>query len=492
VSIKLIRQLAYMFKKILVPCSPIRMNKAYMDFESIEHALSEVVDPPSLDTFSKVSELVWGQCFMDFDVHETLPKHGPGATAERISGNQKYVHRVWHERLQPFFPYDHHACFNIDHAVDELEKPDSVSFSTLDTEMPVRVMAVPKTLKGPRIIAIEPVCMQYTQQALSRYIIPKIERFNITSGHINFRDQNVNKSLAMESSKDRSLASLDLSSASDRVPLKLVLHMLKSTPILEPILACRSRHANLNGKILPLNKFASMGSALCFPVEAMYFFTVILTSLLVKHKMSVTRRNIKKMSRRVYIYGDDIFIPVNEVESVITTLTEYYCKVNSTKSFWKGNFRESCGMDSYDGHDVTPTYVRRMFPNDRASTNEIISLTETGNLFYKKGYWHVANFIKDEIEQCIGKLPIVKETSPSLGWLTFQNRLSVDRYNKRLHRPEVFGYVIVPIYKKDLIEGYPAMVKWHLNRSNQSVKIDYTRTPRSGTVRIKRRWTTSY
>lgn len=482
-----------MFKKVLVNCTPERVNSALKGFIETELDLSSTeLQPESLEVFNKISELLWGNLFSEFDPDELVPKHGPGSTEERITGNQKYVHRTWTERLQPFFPYDSYACFNLEHAEGRI---DAVSWLGLDEEKPVRVIPVPKTLKSPRIIAIEPVCMQYTQQALAGYIIPMLEKHYITRGHINFSDQSVNKCLAVKSSKDRELASLDLSAASDRVPLSLVLHMLKSTPIIEYILACRSRRAKVLGQIIDLSKFASMGSALCFPIEAMYFFTIILTSRFMKQKLPVTLRNIHKLSRRVFVYGDDLFVPTDEVESVIETLTEYYCKVNVHKSFWKSNFRESCGMDAYLGYDITPTYLRRMPPSDRGSVDEIVSWVSTSNLLYKRGFWNASAFLKKQVEDLIGELPIIRETSSSLGFVSYTNHYTVHRYNKRLHRPEVHGHVVTPVLQHDEIRGYEAMMKWYLSvYSNKSdrVALDFIKSPRSGTVRIKRRWCTPY
>lgn len=488
ISLEHIRQLTCMFKKIKIPCTEQRTRKALQGFLDIEHELRCYMQP-DLDTFRKVSELLWGNVFNDFNHEDMLPKHGPGSTQERIFGNSKYVHTSWTERLQPFFPFDSYACFNIDHAIESL---DSVSFLSLEEEKPVRVIPVPKTLKGPRIIAIEPVCMQYTQQALASYIIPKLESHKLTRGHINFSDQNVNRTLAMESSKDRKFASLDLSSASDRVPLSLVLEMLQCTPIIEYILATRSRRAEILGSVVDLEKFASMGSALCFPVEAMYFFTVILSSRLDKYGLPVTLRNIEKMSRSVYVYGDDIFVPVDEVETTIEALTAFSCKVNNHKSFWKSNFRESCGMDAFNGYDITPTYIRYLPPDSRDSVSELISWVATSNLLYKRGFWNTAYFMRVQVEEAIGKeLPIVQETSPSLGFVSYSSPCTVHRYNKKLHRPEVLGHVISPVLRKDEIDGYNAMVKWNLNRTD-TVRLDYARSPRSGAVRIVRRWCTPY
>jgi len=502
-AIEGIRQLAYSFKKMSLPCTPERESMALHRYQEVECILSEYTMPTRIASlFNKISDLLWGNIFCeDYDSHRYIPRHGPGQTAEYISGNRKYTHRNWTERLEPFFPSDIYLMSCYTQLFDKTDGIDCVQFAKVEDELPVRVVCVPKTLKGPRIIAIEPVCMQYAQQALSSYIIKKLEISEMTAGHINFSDQTINQKLAMSASVDKSFSTLDLSDASDRVPLSMVTTMLRSNDnLLSAILACRSQAAQIpSGKILNLMKFASMGSALCFPIEAMYFYTVILTSLFEKHELPVTLRNIYKISRDVYVYGDDIIIPTNEVEAVMEALTMFNCKVNTTKSFWKGKFRESCGMDAYDGHDVTPTYVRHMRPHNRGDVSGLLSWIATSNLFYKRGYWLTASYMKDIVEALLGKLPIIYENSPGIGWLSFQKYFSFERWNKKLCRYENYTYTISPSYKEDTIDGWSALLKFFLTaelRDDSSLgSVDekhLSRSPRSGTSTLKRRWVPPY
>lgn len=501
-AIEGIRQIAYTFKKLSLPCTPKREHMALSGFKEVECFLSGTMLPGDIDLFDKVSSLLWGNIFTDvYDVSLYIPKHGPGQTAERISGNRKYSHRTWYERLEPFFPSDLYLMSCVSQLLDEDDGINSVQFVSEDQELPVRVVTVPKTLKGPRIIAIEPVCMQYAQQALSSYIIKKLEASELTGGQINFSDQSINQKLAISASSDGKRATLDLSDASDRVPLSLVLRMLDCNPDLrDAILACRSKTAQLpDGEVLHLKKFASMGSALCFPIEAMYFFTVILVSMFRKHKLPVTVSNIIKYSKQVYVYGDDIIIPIDEVDSVTETLADYYCKVNIAKSFWNGKFRESCGMDAYDGECVTPTYLRHMQPSNRGDSSALISWVATSNLFYKRGYWKTASYMKDIVERFLGILPVILETSPGLGWHSFQKGYNFDRWSKTLHRFEILTYVVSPVYQNDPLDGYSALLKCFLN-SERRISSDILpsdqkhlcRSPRPGTLSMKRRRTTPY
>jgi len=497
-----LRQIAFAFKKLSLPCTPKRERAALSGFQEVERYLSGTMLPRDLSLFCKVSSLLWGNIFNEsYDIIKFIPKHGPGQTAERISGNQKYAHRVWTERLEPFFPSDIHLMSCVTQLDDEYDGINHVQYVTSEEELPVRIVTVPKTLKGPRIIAIEPVCMQYAQQALASYVIKKLETSDPTRGHINFSDQSVNQRLAISASIDRKSATLDLSDASDRVPLSLVSYMLDCNPdLLDAILACRSKAARMpSGEIIYLKKFASMGSALCFPIEAMYFFTVILVSMFRKHQLPVTPRNLFLLSRGVYVYGDDIIVPIDEVDVVIETLADYYCKVNSTKSFWTGKFRESCGMDAYDGECVTPTYLRYLQPFDKGDVSALVSWVATSNLFYKRGYWNIANYMKNVVENILGSLPVIQEDSPGIGWVSFQNGFNFGRWSKKLHRFEVSTYIISPVYLKDPIGGWSALLKFFLNSMYRSPNEIHTvdkehlsRSPRSGTFSMKRRWTTPY
>jgi hypothetical protein len=210
-----IRQICLAFKKVKLACTSERTNRSLESFVENERSFNVFPLPKEDDDFFKsVSFVLWSDLLRDLRVSDLTPKHGPGATAERLSGNQKYVWRYWYDRLEPYFPL-------IDTAFPVLsgemcvisEELKNVSIVVKDDEFPSRVVTVPKTLKGPRVIAIEPCCMQYAQQAISTELVKRLERGRFTSGHINFRDQTINGSLALSSSADGQLATIDLSDA---------------------------------------------------------------------------------------------------------------------------------------------------------------------------------------------------------------------------------------------------------------------------------------
>jgi hypothetical protein len=471
-----IRQICLSFKKLEIGCTLQRVHSAIHNYVEVEQSLQEFsLSESEIADFTVVSGVLWDVLVSPIRLADCNPRHGPGATAERISGNQKYVWRNWHDRLEPYFPLIG-TGYPLGTSPDS-EELEMVTIIPTDDEQPVRVVPVPKTLKGPRIIAIEPCCMQFAQQGIRSALYERIESYWLTRGHVNFRDQTVNQKLAIISSKTGQLATIDLSDASDRVPRDLALVMFRSNPDLQAAIdACRSTKAELpDGSIIgPLKKFASMGSALCFPIEAMYFYTICVVALLRAQNLPVTRRNCFTVSRELYVYGDDIIVPTTYAAVVLDYLRKYNCKVNTHKTFTEGNFRESCGVDAYRGVEVTPTYLRTLRPENKRQPERIVSWVATANLFYLKGYWHAATFMFKQCERIVGPLPYVSDTSPGLGRISFLGYQSAGRWNDNFHRFEIKALVPSPVYRTDRLESYGA-----LSKSLQALELKTSNVPSS-------------
>ena len=494
-----IRQLCLLLKKVSLPCSGERERKALDDYVQCENELTTVraaLPDPLFERFRAVARMLWidtlqgaQQTLLD---GEAIPRHGPGATADRISGNQKYDFRSWHERLEPFFPSDAYILPNL----GWVHKLEEVEFIEPGSEQPVRVILVPKTLKSPRVIAMEPLCMQYAQQSLLPLLVESIENGRLTKERINFSRQGPNQRLARYASSTGRLATLDMKEASDRVSVWLVESMLSGVPYLrDAIMACRSTTSDVPGLgILSLTKFASMGSALCFPIEAMVFFTIALTVGLQEQGLPLTPRNLKKVSRGVRVYGDDIIIPVESVQSYCEALGLFGLRVNSDKSFWTGKFRESCGADWYDGTQVTPVYCRRLGPRSRRDASEILSWISMSNLFYEKGYWKACQFCRDWVESLRIPLPVVDATSPLHGRLSYTFSYMEERSCPTLHRPLCKGVVVRAVPRKSSIDDMPALLKCLLKTSGKPF-LDSKHLERHGrpdSVDIKIRWATPF
>jgi hypothetical protein len=502
--VEAVRQVCRAFTKVESQCSPARVERAIEGFVHTERALSSFTISDTVHRrFIDVARYLWDVSLSGFTPDELRPKHGPGTTAEGIKGNQKYRWLTWHERLEPYFPFLGFAL-PLGAAGAETSEFENVTFLQEGEELPVKVTPVPKTMKGPRIIAIEPACMQYTQQSLRSWLYARIERSSISGGHVLFRDQSINQTKALIGSENGSLATLDLSDASDRVPLSLVQDMFLAalgddTLLWECILACRSTYAKLpDGRVIgPLKKFASMGSALCFPVEAMYFYTSCVEALLFAQNLPVTRETVETVSRDVHVYGDDLIVPSTYAVAIVERLQQYNCKVNSAKSFWTGRFRESCGLDAYGGRVVTPTYIRKLHPDNRRLDDVFISFVETANLFYKRGYWRTSAHLFEVVERYLGPLPFVRDDTSVLGRVTFMGGRTIERWNSSYQRFEVKGWVPMPSHRTDEVGDYSALGKsLALLETRDFVSLDpegqdplhLERTARYGVATLKRRW----
>jgi len=476
-----IRQFTLMWSKMELECSEARKRQAMLGFVECEQEVAThdaQMAPELLEQFERIGAVLWADMFSEIDrkvyFHELHPKHGPGATADRLRGNAKYSVREWPHRLDKVFPAGEYLIpnwrFNL-----HLQRLD---FLEPGQERPVRVVLVPKTLKTPRVIAIEPTAMQYMQQALldgfTEYVGQSKtgRRRRIGDDYlddlISSESQIPNGDMARQGSSDGTLATLDLSEASDRVSNQLVRRLMRHHPnLLSGVDACRSRRADAGEfGMIRLSKFASMGSALTFPVEMMVFMTVVFVGIESALSRRITRKDVRSLVGQVRCYGDDIVVPTAYVHEVVRALEAFGLKVNRSKSFWNGKFRESCGQDFYDGHDVSIVRIRSEFPTDLTEPEKIESTMSTRNQLYKAGLWQSARHL-DVILGRIIPLPIVEESSSVIGRHSFLHWSSQEvRTCPRLHSPLVRGLHLRRTIPSSTTDGVSSLLKCLLSRSD--------------------------
>jgi hypothetical protein len=480
-AIRSIRQVSRFFKKPRLECTPKREAKAEQHFLDVEGELRRMTSQlERKDTFlDKISGIIWAQIFPELDVLDLVCHHGPGVTADRLSSNTRYRIREWYQRSELTFPSDLHCYPNYGYAASVGYSGESISivngpnYTELRDESPVRVVFVPKTMTAPRVIAIEPHNVQYMQQSLKDYVYKILETHRLTKHSIRFARQDVNQRLAYSSSIDKRLATLDLKDASDRVALPLVQRIFKTSGILEYLEDSRSLHATLpSGRNIVLNKFASMGSAMCFPVEAMVFYTLIQSAM---HQLDGKRpssRSICAYSKQIDIYGDDIIVPVEYTDVVVNYLESYGLKVNVNKSFGNSHFRESCGADFFNGVDVKPVYARE-YPYDDSrqwTPSAILSWNATADQFYISGQWHVAQVIRTMLSRVVRR-PIPRSRVVTGGLAHFSLLFTTNlKYNRDLCGWRQKRLVYQPCLNKDDIneDELACLNKWGLLSSKRS------------------------
>ncbi len=495
-----IRQICRFFKKPKIACSKKRNDLAVQSFLDVEGELRRAT--PLIErqdnVLDSIAGILWAQVFPELDYIDLVCSHGPGFTADRRRANARHRLQRWYQRSEHSYPSDLHAYPNYGYAAEAAREQGDASdngleYTRLRDELPVRVVFVPKTLTTPRVIALEPSNVQYMQQSLKDYVYKVLEWHPLTKHSIRFTRQDVNQRLAYCSSIDKRLATLDLKDASDRVHLHLVQRIFKTSGILEYLEDARSLHATLpNEKSIVLSKYASMGSALCFPVEAMVFYTLILSAM---HQLDGRRpssRSIRDYSRKIAIYGDDIIVPIEYTDVVVNYLESYALKVNVSKSFKEGNFRESCGADFFKGVSVKPVYARRELHDDLRhwGAEEILSWNATADQLYILGLWKSCQVIRSLLSRVVRRsIPKTRSFGPGLAHFSFLFTTGL-RWNADLQCWKQKRLQFQPSKRKDEIDGdeLACLNKWGLSVHSRTYSPIYggsdTTRYRSGDVRL--------
>jgi hypothetical protein len=362
-------------------------------------------------------------------------KHGPGAVSELSRRDYKYEFRHWGRRLEMVFPFDRFGTTPM--GLSERLGIDGIDIKF--EELASNLIAVPKTQKGPRLIASEPTCHQWCQQSIRDYLYETVHSSRCILHHsVRFNSQEESRLLALEASRTGKYATIDLKSASDRLSCSLVQRIFRrNKSLLEAFMAVRTRFiVNRIDQKCPLvhelNKFSTQGSALTFPVQSIVFATICIGVGRYLHRgRSIS---LDRLARQVRVYGDDIIVPVEWEPLVEEALHLLGLRVNHTKTHATGFFRESCGMDAFRGYDVTPPYVSRSLVKSDAGS--IASYVEVSNNFHKKGFWNVSSWMTTALT--FGSLPVVKTTSGEFGLVSFSGYQlpSKNRWNTNTHQWE--------------------------------------------------------
>lgn len=216
-------------------------------------------------------------------------------------------------------------------------------FSNLTEVEGAVLFTVPKKTDIDRCACKEPDLNMFLQKGVGRHIRSRLARFGI-----NLNDQSINRKLAHRGSLDGSLATLDLSSASDTITIEVVRALLPQEWFLY-LNDIRSQAVVVEGELHRTEMFSSMGNGFTFELESLLFYAIVRTVTYFEGIPGV-----------VSVYGDDIICPSGAYDMVTWALTEFGFSVNQDKSFSTGPFRESCGGHYHLGVDVTPFYLKRM------------------------------------------------------------------------------------------------------------------------------------
>lgn len=496
IAIKHIAQICFAAYKLELPYSKDEENNVIYAFLLTEKELEEwshtgvfryaISDPQrSIPNFTY-------DVFEGFNPLEIVPRHGPGAVAGGEQADEKWKFPSYYPSLDASYPYDQYFMVGgseeTEDRFSEIWETPEVPFGT------AKVTLVPKDSRGPRLISSEPREFMWLQQGLGQSIVTWLEHIcALTRGHINFTDQRINQRIALDSSKTGEYATIDLKDASDRVSRLLVHYSFSSKPWIRSCLeALRSAATRLpTSEVVTLEKYAPMGSALCFPVEAFIFFAILTCTL-----SSVLNVSPFEASRMVYVYGDDIIVPSRYATLCMDALELFGLKVNRSKSFYQGKFRESCGENAFDGVSITPLRLRKPFTSSRGDGAAYASYVSLANRLAERGYTGASDYLWKELERVYGKIPygtkfssfpcrIVPDANEAEILNVFQKRC---RWNQQLQR---FEYKVLTLSNEEhqtTLDGWPRLLR-NLT-SGHGERPDTYVLPRR--TKIQRRWKAVY
>jgi len=236
-----------------------------------------------------------------------------------------------------------------------------------------RLEFVPKDSRTYRSIGIEPTLNGFGQKGIGNYLKKRLKYAGV-----DLSSQEGNQKLARRGSIDGSLATIDLSSASDTISYLLVQDLLP-TPWFDLLDRFRSGRVTYKDQTFELERFSSMGNSYTFELESLIFWSLCVATC---GYLGVDQSDIS-------VYGDDLIVPTESYDKLVDVLNYCGFSVNTEKSFKTGPFRESCGADYFKGFDIRPFYQKTLI-SDR-------NLYVMHNWFLRRGEVKLSSFVRSQL-----------------------------------------------------------------------------------------------
>lgn len=301
---------------------------------------------------------------------ECFVRHGPGAVMLKEQGSDKNFFLPPPAFLEKHYPYE---MFFANVSLFATLRSDSER-EVYERFVESRLSLVPKDWKGPRGVFISPKEAIFCQLGVDRAIKDLTSRSWL--GDVwSPKDQRPSQAVAHEGSYAGTYATLDLSDASDRIPLALVGYLFNRPDYLR-LCATRPAYVHLpDGSKHKLAMFAPMGDGKTFAVLTFIVSALCLAAMMDKDGVLAARpvKDVSYWSRRLRVFGDDIAVDSRYYDAVVSALETHNLKVNKGKSFVKGPFREACGYDCFAGVDVTPLRQRVNVDSDEDTLDACVA-----------------------------------------------------------------------------------------------------------------------
>lgn len=340
----------------------------------------------------------------DCDSIHGLGRHGPGA----VLGGERLADKNAFDSIPSDLYLSYGEEFflaNLGYVADNARRS---TYNKGPRHVISRLTLVPKDWKGPRGVFVSPkeaVFVQLAQDARFR----EIADATWFGDCWDYSNQAPSQELAAIGSATRMWDTLDLSDASDRIPLSLVSWLFHRADYLS---LARSRPSYVllpnSRKPYKLSMFAPMGDGKTFSALTWIVAVLTMAALLEQDGWNVTvapdNETLRRYAKKFRVFGDDIAVEHKYFNAVVRALEAHNLVINKSKSFSNGLFRESCGVDAFNGRDITPVRLRNSLDREFS----LLQGCSLHNKLFRRGYLRSAAYVRCVIEQ---RYPFVGLTS---------------------------------------------------------------------------------
>jgi hypothetical protein len=229
-----------------------------------------------------------------------------------------------------------------------------------------KVLAVPKSYKASRIIAMEDIYRNIRGLQCEELF----RRYDAMNGYsyINIEDQTKNQRLAQLGSQLGSIATLDASHASDLITRSLFIDVFpkRYTRLIMTILP---ENVLVRGKYQPMQMLSTSGHTLTFRHETIVY------NAIARVAEEIYGQLFSSIPSCAWAFGDDTTVHSQAYDIAVYLFKVFGLKINQDKSFAAGPYRESCGKEYWNGQDISGVFYPR-FPIVGSVTGDNLSLSK--------------------------------------------------------------------------------------------------------------------
>lgn len=306
-----------------------------------------------LDVAAEFISDVLGPCPLDL-----TPRFGPGATVSDTASLTTVLDKVSSrptitDNALPFLSLWDGTAWERSHITSDGYKKDTYDPEIVEGN---QFFTVPKTALTKRGCAKGPsinVAYQLAVGSEIRRRLKAVLALDLSKG------QAVHNDLARIGSLTGEFATLDSERASDTMAYSVVASLLRKSGFWPDLLkSLREEKTLIDGKWVSLEKFSAMGNGYTFELETLVFLSLCYSVAWAHHGEDgipgYPGMSAFDLVRSGYIsvYGDDVIVPSFMARDVAAVLGSLGFTVNLKKSYFEGEFRESCGGDFFAGMNV--------------------------------------------------------------------------------------------------------------------------------------------